>query len=188
MFSNEPSDPPALGGTAGAEPTNLPNPLDVGAVRAWLTDRAPAVPAVRAWTSRLLADFAPDGWVPALGTPAWCALNDTDPRKVAAALTPALARLVETTPAAVALRLRHELAAENRAVVNRIKAASLDLSAAQDWTHAARRPSFAELERRRADVPPTRPRCLPCAAWEPCPTHVPRTAANSRQNRQETAA
>jgi hypothetical protein len=95
------------------------------------------------------------GPVPVLGTAAWVALPDTDPRKLAAAIAPALARLIENTPAAVALRLRRELLAEDRAVANRLKAASLALSTAQDWVAAARRPTYAELERRRAQFATT---------------------------------
>lgn len=135
-------------------PPLVTDPTDVNAVRAWLAVHSPNVDAVRAWATGVLADLGP---VPALGTAAWVALADTDPRKLAAALAPAVARLLENTPAAVAMRLRRELLAEDRAVAERFKAASVALSTAQDWTRAARRPSFAELERRRAEIPVTRP-------------------------------
>jgi hypothetical protein len=38
---------------------------------------------VHLWVADALADI--DGW-PAAGTPAWCDLDDTDPRKIAAVL------------------------------------------------------------------------------------------------------
>src|SRR4051794_16555287 len=98
---------------------SLPNPTDVDAVRAWLAARLPDVPAVhmwladlpdvaavRMWSRRLLADVDS---VPALGSPAWLSLSDQDPRKLAAAIPPAVAHLTAATPAAIADRLRHEL-------------------------------------------------------------------------------
>jgi hypothetical protein len=61
-----------------------------------------------------------------------------------------VARLTENIPAAITQRLRQELAAIDHAVVERIRAASWDLSGAQDWRHAAHCPSHAELVRRRS--------------------------------------
>ncbi len=78
------------------------------------------------------------------------ALPDSDPRKLAAAIRPAVAYLTENTPAAIATRLRRELAAIDHAVIERVRTASWDLSGAQDWRHAANCPSHAELVRRRS--------------------------------------
>jgi hypothetical protein len=133
--------------------TPLPNPRDLDAVRTWLTHTQPDLTAVRAWTAPLLAAADRAGPMVPLGGPAWQALPDHDPRKPAALITAALARLAETTPSATALRLAREIHAENHAIADRLKAASVDLSTAQDWRVAADRPSHAELCRRRGDHP-----------------------------------
>jgi hypothetical protein len=78
------------------------------------------------------------------------ALLDSDPRKLAAAIPPAVAYLTENTPAAIAARLRRELAAIDHAVIERVRTASWDLAGAQDWRHAANSPSHVELVRRRS--------------------------------------
>lgn len=59
----------------------------------------------------------------------------------------ALLHQLDTTPTAV--RRRH--AEDNLLAAARWRAASADLSAAADWSAAARRPSWAELCRRRGD-------------------------------------
>lgn len=127
----------------------LVNPRDVTAVRAWLTANAPDVPAVASWAARVQADAATVGPVPAVGTPAWCGLPDHDPRKVAAVLAPALARLWENTPAAVALRMGRELRDLDRAAMAQVRAASHAVAGAHDWHAASYRPRWATLDRRR---------------------------------------
>lgn len=135
------------------------NPTNTNPVRAWLlaqartwrVDHAPDLTAVHAWRSRVLATTGP---VPMLGSWTWMALPDTDPRKVAATIPPAVAHLAENTPAATARRLQQELAAIDHVidhiVVARVRAASWDLSGARDWRHTATGPSHTELARRRS--------------------------------------
>jgi hypothetical protein len=138
----------------------LPWPTDLTAVRRCLAQGAPNVGAVRAWTRRVLADHGGRGGgadaVPALGSRAWCALPDGDPRKLAAAVRPALAQLEYWEPAAIADRLRTELdefaTAWRRACVE----ASHDLSGAGRWGVG---PTHADLVRRRQ-----------LASTEPCGT------------------
>jgi len=115
--------------------------------------------AVSCWRARFLATIAAAGPVPALGSPAWVALPDTDPRKTAAAVGPAVAYLIDNTQAVIESRLRGELAAIDHAVVARIRTASWDLSGAQDWRHAAHCPSHADLVRRRSQAV-----CVRCGA------------------------
>lgn len=107
--------------------------------------------AVSAWRDRVLTATGP---APVLGSRAWVALLDTDPRKVAAAVPPAVAYLTENTSAAIAQRLRQELAAIDHVidhiVVARVRAASWDLCGARDWRHTATGPSHTELARRRS--------------------------------------
>lgn len=118
--------------------------------QAWRAENAADVTAVRAWHERILDDLSPSATVPRLGTPPWVALPDSDPLKLTAAIPPALAYLTENTPAAIAARLRRELADIDHAVIERIRTASWDLSGVQDWRHAANCPSHAELVRRRS--------------------------------------
>jgi hypothetical protein len=122
----------------------LPDPTDVDAVRAWLADRRPDVDAVRTWARRLLEDLAP---VPALGSAEWVTLSDQDPRKLAAAIRPALAHLVDSTPDAIAARLRVELDAFATAWRMAFSEASGEISRAMAGLTTG--PSHAELVRRR---------------------------------------
>jgi hypothetical protein len=117
--------------------------------RAWRAEHAADMTAVHAWHERILEDPSPSAAAPRLGSPSWVALLDRDPRKLTAAIPPAVAYLAENTPAAIAARLRRELADIDHAVVERIRTASWDLSGAQNWRHAANSPSHAELVRRR---------------------------------------
>lgn len=116
--------------------------------RAWRAEHVADMTAVRTWHERIL-HLLPSTPVPRLGSPSWMALLDSDPRKLAAAIPPAVAYLTENTPAAITARLRRELAAIDHAVIERIRTASWDLSGAQNWRHAANSPSHAELIRRR---------------------------------------
>lgn len=171
-----------------------PNPTQPSPVRAWLiaqahawrAEHAPDLTAVHAWHTRSLAATGP---VPVLGSQTWVALPDTDPRKAAAAFGPALAHLTENTPAAVAVRLRAELAAIDHVidhiVIARVRAASWDLSGAQDWRHTATGPNHAELVRRRSlakcfhcktEHPWTATHCPHCGrGWTPEQIHVEAT-------------
>src|SRR3954462_3969360 len=101
----------------------LPNPTDVAAVRRWLAEHTPDVAAVRAWAARVLTRVESVSPVPDLGSPAWATLADTDPPKRPAEIQPALAQLVERTPAAIAAQLRAEL--DDRATAWRCSLAEL---------------------------------------------------------------
>src|SRR4051812_24023856 len=110
---------------------HLPNPTDIAAVRRWLAEHTPDVDAVRAWAARVRARVESVSPVPELGSPEWAALADTDARKLAAALRPALAQLVERTPAAIAARLRAEL--DDRAIAWRRSLAELHADLSGGW-------------------------------------------------------
>lgn len=124
----------------------LPDPTKVETVRAWLADRRPDMDAVRAWADQLLTALAP---VPALGRAEWLALDERDPRKLAAAIRPALAYLVESTPEAIAARLRAELDEFATTWRRAHKEASADISRARTDLGYGIGPSHAELVRRR---------------------------------------
>lgn len=133
---------------------DLPNPTDANAVRAWLDTHRPNLGAVRRWARHITttAGFHP-GPVPPLGGPQWRTLADSDPRKLASALLAALTALEDNTPTAISKRLWKEQRDQDRAVAERLKAASVDLSQA-DWKSVANRPNHEELEIRRATPGP----------------------------------
>jgi hypothetical protein len=124
----------------------LPDPTKVEALRTWLADHRADLNAVRAWADQLLTALAP---VPALGRAEWLALDERDPRKLAAAIRPALAYLVESTPEAIAARLRAELDEFATAWRRAHKEASADVSRARTDLGYGIGPSHAELVRRR---------------------------------------
>jgi hypothetical protein len=130
-----------------------PHPTDLAAIRRWLAEHAPDMDAVRTWTRRVLTGLEAAGAVPELGSPAWATLADTDARKLAAALRPALARLEASTPAAIAERLRAELDAH--AAEWRRSLAELHADLSEGWRALGYGvgPSHAELERRRYTYP-----------------------------------
>ena len=134
-------------------PAERPQPTDLAAIRRWLAEHAPDVDAVRAWTVRVLARIESVNTVPELGSPAWAALADTDARKLAAALRPALAHLDESTPAATAMRLRAEL--DEQATAWRRSLAELHADVSTGWHDLGYGvgPSHAELVRRRNAFP-----------------------------------
>ncbi|MEV6714842.1 DUF2742 domain-containing protein [Lentzea sp. NPDC051208] len=103
--------------------------------------RDPAV--VRAWCAPLLsqawAAMRAGDSMPMAGSTRWEALNDDDPRKLAAVLHAALAHLEESTPRFIAARLAHELAAEHRDEVATQKETAADLSAAMSSAGALNR-------------------------------------------------
>lgn len=159
----------------------LPNPTDAAAVRRWLTEHTPDVDAVQAWATRVLGRVEAVAAVPELGSPAWTALADTDTRKLAAALRPALAQLVGRTPAAISARLRAEL--DDRATAWRRSLAELHADLSQGWHDLGYGigPSQAELVRRRTTHPcgqcrrPLRTAAIACGecGWrEPTPEQL----------------
>lgn len=168
----------------------LPNPADVAAVRRWLAAHTPDVDAVRAWTVRVLTGVES---VPELGSPSWATLADTDTRKLAAALRPALAQLADRTPPAIAARLRAEL--DDHATAWRRSLAELHTDLSQGW-HALGYgigPSHADLTRRRSTYPCGQCRrplpfadtgCAACGWHEPAPNQL-RTRARTSWQRTE---
>jgi len=90
------------------------------------------------------------GPIPQLGTAEWEHLDDGDPRKIGAVFVAAREWTVITS-----LRRWTVLDAPRQAEVERLTAqreASHAVSAALDWTAASRRPSHAELVRRRSVI------------------------------------
>jgi hypothetical protein len=83
------------------------------------------------------------------GSAAWIALPDRDPRKAAAVVRTALARLRESTPDAIAQRVAADWASSQREYRQRLKDASVDVSAAQDWGKAAGHLPFCVYAARR---------------------------------------
>jgi len=90
------------------------------------------------------------GSIPQLGTAEWEHLDDGDPRKVGAVFV--AAREWTTIDS---LRRWTVLDAPRQAEVERLTAermASIEVSQAEDWDAASRRPSHSELQRRRSEV------------------------------------
>lgn len=92
---------------------------------------------VQAWAADLLRRARWAGPIPELGTPAWAALHQRDPRKWAAALLVAVDALRDATPVAIAARLRAERAELDRLIVDRIKEAAERVSEGLDWSRVA---------------------------------------------------
>jgi hypothetical protein len=101
--------------------------------------------AVRSVLLPLIADARSAGPPPELGTPEWLA---AEPLIRFAAVFAELLRHLD------AATLRELAAARDRrdAPLRAQRQASHAISAAEDWTAASRRPSHAELVRRRAEV------------------------------------
>jgi hypothetical protein len=125
--------------------------------------------------------------VPELGSAAWATLADTDTRKLAAALRPALAQLVDRTPDVIAAQLRAELDA--RATVWRHSLVELHNDLSQGWHDLGYGvgPTHTELVHRRTTYPcgqcrrPLRSAVTACAdcGWrEPTPEQL-RTRAHA---------
>ncbi len=90
------------------------------------------------------------GSIPQLGTAEWEHLDDGDPRKVGAVFVAAREWATITS-----LRRWTVLDAPRQAEVERLtlqREASHAVSAALDWSDQSRRPSYAELQRRRGEV------------------------------------
>lgn len=162
----------------------LPNPTDLTAVRRWLAEHTPDVREVGAWTARVLHRM---GAIPDLGSPEWTALADTDTRKLAAALRPALAQLLENTPGAIRVRLRREF--DDRATAWRCSIVELHADLSRGWHDLGYGigPSHADLVRRRDTYPcgqcrrPLRTTATACACgWhEPTPEQLQASARDS---------
>ena len=153
-----PATSPAANPAPSPQPDGLPLPCptDLEAVRAWLDATSPDPAVVRAWAAPMLAAADQHGETPRLGSPAWRALPDSDPRKLATVVHAALARLADTVPAAIAERLELELNETNRLALDRIRHASWDVAAAWSELHHDG-PTHAELTERRNTFP-----CLTC--------------------------
>jgi hypothetical protein len=155
-------------------------PTDLAAIRRWLAEHTPDVDAVRTWAGRVLERLESANTVPELGSPEWAALADTDVRKLAGAIRPALAYLIEQTPAAIADRLRAEL--DERATAWRRSLAELHADLSTGWHDLGYGigPSHAEIVRRRNTFPcgqcrrPLRLGITSCGCgWrEPTPTEL----------------
>lgn len=107
--------------------------------------------AVRKSVQPLLDEANKIGQIPMPGSPAWCELADEDPRKLAALLYAASWWCDQHTPEALAERAEFNEWDERRS----LREASWAISRATEWGRSG--PSFAELERRRAIYPPSRP-------------------------------
>lgn len=176
----------------------LPNPTDLAAIRRWLAEHMPDVTTVRTWAVRVLARVETVSPVPDLGSSAWAELADTDVRKLAAALPPALTQLAARTPAAVAARLRAEL--DDHATAWRRSLTDLHVDVSRGWHDLGYGvgPSHAELVRRRNSFPCGQCRrplrigitsCAECGWHEPTPAELRTRAYASwaRYDRRSTA-
>lgn len=99
------------------------------------------------WARRLIDKAAGD--IPIYGSPEWDALDDTDPRKVAACVRAAEAWRQDGEPDAIRAQVLDDLAQIERYFAYRMRQASKDLRDGHDWAAASRRVSWAELQRRR---------------------------------------
>ena len=106
---------------------------------------------MRQWADPVLSAARRLGPTPIAGSPAWQQLADTDPRKLASVLRAGLAWVSDATPTAIAHRLRADLDAQDRAVADRLKAASSELAVTYPWHTIG--PTHRELCRRRAEPP-----------------------------------
>lgn len=97
--------------------------------------------AVRAFHIRTIGLLSA---LPACGSPAWVALPDDDPRKLAALTRAGLCWITET--ARLPQTLADELAAADIDARARLKAMSIDVAGAMNWStaahHIARRREF----------------------------------------------
>lgn len=91
------------------------------------------IAAVSRWARVYLAADS----IPTLGDATWCALADDDPRKLASAVRAAVAWATET--AMLPAILAAQLATDDAMMLDRIKGAALDVSAAADWSTVAAR-------------------------------------------------
>lgn len=114
------------------------------------------------WALERIRAAAGHGELPPYGSSEWQQLPADDPRRSAAVVVAAEAWRDHRSPERIAVDLRRELQATDMQVLARFKGASVDVSAAADWTARASAPTHDELERRRAV--PARP--VPCRTAE----------------------
>lgn len=133
---------PARRAGAGLHPYGS-DPIDLG----------PAGDPTPAWSARLIANGGPD--VPEYGSDAWNALDDNDPRRVAATVAAAEAWRHANDPAVLADRLHLELAAGRHAAALEAEAAAelARRAVAEPVADRAGRPTLAELAVEREDWP-----------------------------------
>lgn len=155
--------------------------------------------AVRNWADGVLDRAHHTGPIPTAGSAAWCQLDNEDPRKLAAVVRAALARLYEGTREAITARLTAELDLLDRVHAERATAVAQDVAGAADWHRVAAGPTHRELIRRRyerscpqctARLAFTADRCAACGWTEPTPTDI-RAAAHASwtlDDHTETAA
>lgn len=101
------------------------------------------------WAEALMAHGAAAGEIPLYGSPEWDALPDTDPRRVAAVARAAEAWRRGGEAEHLAVQLRMELAEDDLLFRMRLQLAERDARA--DYV-ASTAPSWAELQRRRAEM------------------------------------
>ena len=87
--------------------------------------------------------------IPLYGSPEFDATDDATLRAASAFRAAAAWRLYRS-PDVVAADLRRQLAEEDEATWRRIRSVSADVCEARDWRAASLRPSFRELQERRA--------------------------------------
>lgn len=103
------------------------------------------------WAAAIIARGRARGPIPRYGDDAWQCLEPSDPRAAAAVAVAAECWRQESDPARIAERLREELDAEDRAVLERIRRTSADVAGALDWKAEVARPALAELRCRRGE-------------------------------------
>ncbi|MBP2340199.1 hypothetical protein JOF41_006377 [Saccharothrix coeruleofusca] len=167
----------------GVRPWNRPPGFDLDAVRRWaepLLTRAYAAAPRRPLTG-------PHSLIPRAGSPEWTALADSDPRKPAAVVLAALARLEESTPHAIARRVAEDWADAQSGHRERARATA---TAPEQLPHIVGHPPFCLSAKRKlvSDLPCGHPGCgavvrfvhpltgelaarLPDTSWVRCTRH-----------------
>ena len=90
------------------------------------------------------------GTIPLYAGREWWALDDDDPRRWASVIRAAACWRHESRLDVIDERMRAELERVDQLVVERVRAASHDVSGAADWVALAAEPTHDELARRRA--------------------------------------
>ncbi|MFD0202611.1 MULTISPECIES: DUF2742 domain-containing protein [Saccharothrix] len=167
----------------GTRPWNRAPRFDPAAVRQWaepLLHRAYAAAPRRPLTG-------PHSLIPLAGSPEWIALDDRDPRKPAAVVLAALARLEESTPHAIARQVAADWADAQIGHRERARAAA---TAPDQLPHIAGHQPFCLTAKRKlvSDLPCAHPGCgtlvrfvhpmadelaarLPDTSWVRCTRH-----------------
>ena len=103
------------------------------------------------WAAQIISEARAAGPLARYGTPAFHADVRTCPaRALASVLVFAEAWRDHCSPERVAEDMRRQLADEDAATWQRIRSTSADVCEARDWRVASLRPSFRELQERRA--------------------------------------